>query len=97
MPTVFFPGNRRDDADAFRLQARMMSLDSAVMADTLMPGANSISYIVITGPVSISTTWASMLNSLIACSSIAAFSRTNFSWLSTNPCSASSRQSHGGR
>ena len=41
-----------------------MSLDSAVIADTLMPGASASSYIVMTGPVSISTTWASMSNSL---------------------------------
>ena len=75
----------------------MMSLERAVTADTLIPGASSNSYIVITGPVSISTTRASMLNSLIACSSMAAFSRTNFSWLSANPYSASSRQSQGGR
>ena len=34
------------------------------MADTLMPAARLISYMVMTGPVSISTTWASILNSL---------------------------------
>ena len=59
-----------------------MSLDSALIVDTLMPGASAISYIVMTGPVSISTTWASMSNSFSACSSMAACSRTNDSWLS---------------
>jgi len=41
--------------------------------------SSAVSSIVITGPVSISTTDASILNSRSACSRIAAFSRTNFS------------------
>jgi len=51
---------------AHRLRARWT-------ADTLIPGAKLISYIVITGPVSISTTCASMPNSRSACSSTRLF------------------------
>ena len=96
IPTVFFPGTGATMRMLSALRLRMMSLVSDVIVDTFSPGARLSSYIVMTGPVSISTTWASTLNSRRACSSTAAFSRTNASWLSANPCSASARKSQCG-
>ncbi len=97
MPTVFLPGTGATMRTLSARRDRMMSLERAVMLETLMPGARASSYMVMTGPVSISTTWASILNSRMACSRTAAISRTNFSCDWANPCSASARQSQAGR
>ena len=65
MPTVFLPGTGATMRTLSAFSERMMSLESAVMAGDFDARARGpVSYIVMTGPVSISTTWASMLNSL---------------------------------
>ncbi len=75
------PRHRRDDTNAHCHQRPRDIVAQSGDARDLHSGASESSYIVMTGPVSISTTCASIWNSRSACSSTAAFSRTNCSWI----------------
>jgi len=97
MPMVFLPGSGATTRTDGAFSARAMSLARAATCDTLLPGASCSSNIVMTGPVSISTTRASSRNSSSVCSSTLPLARTWASCWAVNAYSGSPSSESGGK
>ncbi len=96
MPTVSRPAWLATMRMLTALRARAISLETAVSAATLVPGARRMSYWVITGPDSMPTTSPSILYSRRADSRASAWSRTIDSSVLLKSSSGSSSRSRPG-
>ena len=90
MPTVFLPGIGRDDADGFGFECPLNVVgERGDRRDFHAGGQVRFVHCDDRAGVDFDDVGVDVEFLRMACSRTAAFSRTNFSWLSANPCSAS--------